>query len=116
MGILDEAKYQKFMDDDKTPRCQERVWHTMGNWGQSAQCCRAGKAEDDGVWHCKQHSNVEVRRRRKKKGEKYDKEWAAMRLRIHGPHFHGVLEQIANGHNDARELAREALDEFNGGG
>ncbi len=106
------TEYRELMDDGKTPRCQQRVYHSIGNWGHSVQCRRAGKADDETGWHCKQHSDAEVQRRKTEKNARYDKEWAARRLQIHGPHFHGVLKQIADGHNDARGLARETLDDF----
>ncbi len=103
------------MDDGKTPRCQERVYRAMGNWGHSGQCYRKGKVEDDGVWHCKQHSVAEVARRKAAYDDKHDREWVVRREMIYGPSFLSVLRQIADGHNDARGLARKTIHEFNGG-
>ncbi len=109
------ASVLEFMDDGKTPRCQVRVYHPMGNWGHTEQCRRAGRTNDGGVWHCKQHSDAEVQRRGAAKDAKMDKEWAGRRMQIYGHSFYNVLEQIAAGHNDARGLARKTIHEFNGG-
>ncbi len=109
---MQQLKNNPFMKDGKTPRCQESSVPDRGtNWPSFHQCMRAANAKSPG-W-CKQHSPEEVARLAKMQDDKYNADWKRRRIELYGSHFLQVLQRIAEGHNDPRRLAREALDEFN---
>lgn len=103
------------------PRCKEAV-HTppVG----FAQCVRVGTVQEavtdkDGktetYWFCKQHSLAQQIERRRVSDEKYARQraidQARWSLQRNAPKFRAALEAIAAGHNDARGLAAEVLQE-----
>ncbi len=104
--IQDRKTYDKFMRDGKKPRCQERV-SDAGGW-RWYQCRRSAKVGE----YCKQHDPVAVAEKAKARKVKSDIEWLETRKKIAGPRWHDVLRLIANGHNDPRTLAVEALHGF----
>lgn len=91
---------------DGRPQCQERVVRYIGGWPSFGQCSRAAV---DGTDYCKQHQPEAVAAR---EAESREREEAAFRHRmkqVNGPYYHSVLRQIADGHNDPRALAIEAV-------
>lgn len=75
------------------------------------QCTRKrGFGPDEA--YCKQHDPQAVAAREAKRNAKYDAEWERRRIEIAGARFFAALRQIADGHNDPRALAREAIAPF----
>lgn len=97
------------MRDGKTPRCQEQVCTYSGMWPHYHQCSRSAKVGD----RCRQHDPVAIKARADKTQAKYDADWQRRRYEIYGKGHFEALVKIANGHNDARGLARELVDKFN---
>ncbi|TMO31879.1 hypothetical protein CWC26_21705 [Pseudoalteromonas sp. S4488] len=62
----------------------------------------------DGAY-CKLHDPEAVALRQKVTRPREDARYRTMRLAWAGPRFFEVLKQIADGHNDPRALAAEAL-------
>ncbi len=100
-----------FMRDGKKPRCQIEVVTYSGMWPHYHQCMRSAKVGE----YCKQHDPEAVKARERARSKKWDDQWNARRYQIHGSRFFAVLESIAAGHNDARTLAQETIDEFKKG-
>jgi hypothetical protein len=72
------------------------------------QCTRKrGYGPDEA--YCKQHDPEAVARRAEASKNRYDKQWNQRRLELSGPRFFAVLKQIAEGHNDPRSIAQEAI-------
>lgn len=90
-------------------RCCETV-HRQGDW-ISTQCNRKRGYGPDKAY-CKQHDPEAVKARREASEAKYNAEFNKRRYEWYGKTFFVALEQIANGHNAPRTLAREMIDEF----
>ena len=100
------------MRPDLTRCCEEvRIPH---GW-QYYQCARKRGHGPDGEY-CKQHDPAAVKARK----EKSEAEWRAKfnkeRVKYYGATFLKVLQEIADGHNDPRTLAKETIDAFEKGG
>jgi len=92
-------------------QCKAQVTRYMGNWPQSGQCSRRATVGD----YCKQHDPAVVEARKADSSAKYEKAWQHRRLEIRGPAFYEILTLIANGHNDPRRLALDAINEYKSG-
>lgn len=62
----------KFMDDGKTPRCQETVF---GERCQSWQCLRSGTTKLNGKTYCKAHNPTLRKKRQEARSKKWSQEW-----------------------------------------
>ena len=90
--------------------CCERVWGREV-WSHGHQCQRPRGFGPDKAY-CKQHDPAAKAARRKKSDEAYALKFNKERYGWLGRQFFSVLQQIADGHNDARGLAKETIDEF----
>jgi hypothetical protein len=88
-------------------RCCEEVYANF----QSHQCGRKRGFGPDKAY-CKQHDPDAVKARRAASERKYLDEINAKQSQWHGPKFLAVLRQIADGHNDPRSIAKEAIEEY----
>lgn len=81
-----------------------------GRWPSFHQCSR--KATVDGAW-CKVHSPEYLAEKRRIEREKYETQSKASTrkwfFQSKGESFYDALQQIANGHNDARGFAEDVL-------
>jgi hypothetical protein len=59
--------------------------------------------------YCKQHSPEAAAAREKVAKERYEKEMANWRLQLAGPRFFAALCKIADGDNNPRETALDAI-------
>lgn len=89
-------------------RCCEEVTRYIGNWPHSGQCARKRGYGPDGAY-CKQHDPEAAAKRKAEVDEREAVRWRKQRLEWAGPRFYVVLKQIADGHNDPRSIAREAI-------
>lgn len=90
------------------PQCRASV-HRLRCGSQ--QCAKPGHVEIDGVWLCRTHDPAAIAERDRAASER----WQAKHEQRMRPHrmqaaFREALQQIADGHNDPRALARAALD------
>jgi|GEM_PF-6509011 len=92
---------------DNRPRCRERHVPDGGRWPTFHQCTRL--AVRDG--YCKQHHPDAVRERRQRSHDQSEARWQERRLEIYGKSAIGLLREIAKGHNDPCNAAREWLRE-----
>lgn len=92
------------------PQCCERVTRYIGNWPKPGQCERKGIVEAGGKFYCKQHSPAAVKKRTETARAKWEAKSKQWFLEKKGPAAHNVLQQIADGHNDARGLAKAFLE------
>lgn len=100
----------------RVPRCQEpSVREVWSNWPRYHQCYNQARFPAGDPRWCKVHNPEEVKARDVAAKEKWDADWNRRRVEIWGPKFKAVLQQVADGHNDARRLAQELLDEFEKG-
>jgi len=75
------------------------------------QCTRKrGFGPDEA--YCKQHDPEAVKSRAIAAQEKSDRQWRARRIELAGQRFFTVLKQIADGHNDPRTIAQEAIASY----
>lgn len=75
------------------------------------QCTRKrGFGPDEA--YCKQHDPEAVKSRAIAAQEKSDRQWRARRIELAGQRFFSVLKQIADGHNDPRSIATEAIESY----
>lgn len=92
-------------------QCIAAVHFYIGRFGDFKQCTR--KAVVDGCW-CKQHDPAAIRKRdlEKQKEEKLQNQIESRRwwFKARGEKFYDALKAIADGHNDARQLAKEVLE------
>lgn len=90
--------------------CIESIYDRSTGWGITKQCER--KAVIDGCW-CKIHSPAYIAEKNKKSTEAFEQRMKESKRRFfferNAKDFYYALEQIANGHNNARELACETL-------
>jgi hypothetical protein len=89
--------------------CETDVWPRVG-WPRSHKCGRKAVAKsEDGKPVCKIHS-LEYREKAAKAAEIRDiQSLAEISYSWHGKSFFDALLQIAQGHNNPRERAREAI-------
>lgn len=94
--------------------CCAEVTVYIGNWPQRYQCkWKRGHGPDQA--YCKTHDPAKVEARRAAADARYNEKYNKERVNIHGGAFLKALQEIADGHNDARGLAREVIDRFNAG-
>lgn len=92
-------------------RCCVEIADTSTRFTRYRQCTRKHGFGPDGAY-CKQH-DPEAVARRKAEVEKRDAErYLKQRLEWAGPRFFAVLKQIADGHNDPRTIALEAIASY----
>ena len=96
-------------------QCAKRVTRYYGNWPSFGQCRRKPGHGPEKLY-CKQHDPAEVEKREYKRQKKWDKEWENKRMEFSGKRFYDVLKTISDGHNNARLLAKETLENFHGKG
>lgn len=104
------ARLSTHMNDGTTPRCQKRVFRNDGILGTHGQCRRAVK-KGDSVW-CGQHAPEAEAVRKTKRLKKFGEDSREYRLRRAAPGFLEALTQIADGCEDPRKVARDAVDAF----
>lgn len=93
--------------------CVEVYPNERGGAAHRHQCNRKRGHGPDGAY-CKLHDPAAVKKRDQEKEKRGKERWRNRMFEIYGRHFYDVLVTIAEGHsNDARGLAREAVDEFN---
>lgn len=90
-------------------RCCENLHDRFHPGGY--QCTRPRGHGPDKAY-CKQHDPAAVAARREKSQRKYYDEMNKKQSQWHGPKFLAVLRKIADGHNDPRSIAREAIEEY----
>lgn len=93
--------------------CCEEVW-TRERWARHHQCSKKRGYGPDGAY-CKQHDPATVKARSDAVDARYREKWNKGRYEIYGRTFFDVLLKIAEGHNNARGLAQEAIDSFKAG-
>ena len=110
----------KSVKDPNQRRCCAEIQTYVGGWPRYNQCDAPGKfIEGDDAW-CGKHNEAAFDRREAKRKERLDREraqfdakWerqrAAGRALIEVDTLREALEEIANGTNDARGVARKAL-------
>lgn len=86
-------------------RCIQQV-RMQTNLPRYHQCTRARTHGD----YCWQHAPEVVTVRQDARNRREGRKWQRELKRRYGPAFYAALEDIANGHNDPRGRAREALD------
>lgn len=94
-------------------RCCEEVW-TRERWSrrhQHHQCSKPRGHGPDGAY-CKQHDPEVVNARRAAVEARSKEAWNKRLLEAYGKTFYDTLVKIAEGHNDARGLAQEAINRF----
>jgi hypothetical protein len=94
-------------------RCCEKVFGSLGSPG-GKQCSKPRGHGPDGAY-CKQHDPAAVKARQVASSAKYDAQMNEARYGWNGRKFYAALVKIAEGHNDARGLAQEVVDEFKKG-
>lgn len=95
-------------------RCCVEVTTAQGRWHSQQQCSRP-RGHGTEQAYCKQHV-PEVARKRREEAETREAEAFRKRvLEMGGPRFFRVLCQIADGHNDPRALAAEAVATYRKG-
>lgn len=87
--------------------CKEQVWMDT-RWPRRRQCAR--KAVRDG--YCNQHHPDSVKERQKTINEKFERQWQRRRKELAGPSWFEVLKLIAEGHDDPRALAADAIKDY----
>jgi hypothetical protein len=95
-------------------RCCVEVSASIGLHTSWYQCNRKRGHGPNGDY-CKQHDPDAVKARSDKSRAAYLEKINKERYGWHGKKFYNVLKQIAEGHNDARGLARETIAEFEAG-
>lgn len=92
--------------------CEAVVPNERGARGHQ---CRNKRGYGPGEAYCKTHDPAAVRARAAKSQADYNAKTNARRYEWYGKHFFKTLEEIANGHNDARGLAQEVIAKFKAG-
>lgn len=89
-------------------RCVEEIYPSTFTHHQ----CNRKNGYGPGGLYCKQHDPAAVAARRAESDARYEAQWQEHRYQIHGKTFFDALKKIAEGHNDARGLARDIIDKF----
>ena len=90
-------------------KCQQEVYVSEGGWPRYYQCSRRPLA---GTQHCKQHQPDAIEARRAEADKRHQKAWRKRMMEFAGPTFFDALKKIADGDNNPRETAREAIARF----
>lgn len=93
--------------------CCEEVWPSQR--GEMHHQCRKKRGHGPGEAYCKTHNPEAVKARKEAANEEYRVKTNKMRYSWNGRVFFNALQQIADGHNDARGLAQEVIAEFKKG-
>lgn len=89
-------------------RCAENVWE-RGRGFNAAQCSRKNGHGPHGAW-CKQHDRDAIKARDDARRAKWDADKAAAKIqRDLIAERLTIIQQIADGHNDARALCTDYL-------
>lgn len=92
-------------------RCCKEVYRSDSGWGRHYQCTKPrGHGPDQA--YCKTHDPEAEAKRRRASDVKYWIESNKRRVEWNGPKFLAALQEIADGHNDARGLAKEVIAKF----
>jgi len=91
-------------------RCCEEVW-SRERWSRHHQCGKPRGHGPDGAY-CKQHDPEVVKARKAAVDARGKEAWNKSMLEAYGKTFYDALVKIADGHNDARGLAQEAISKF----
>lgn len=75
------------------------------------QCSRSRGHGPDGAY-CKTHDPAAIAERERVRQEKWNAQHNESMYGWNGKKFFNVLQQIADGHNDARGLAQKTIEEF----
>lgn len=110
---MENGRYGKaYGNNAKVPpdfeRCCEGVVRYIANWPHHGQCARKRGHGPDRAY-CKQHVPEKVKERQAEADKRQGVAHEKLRLEWAGPRFFKVLKQIADGHNDPRALAQEAI-------
>jgi hypothetical protein len=90
-------------------RCRAQTYDNISR--NFSQCARKKAVERDGVGYCKQHDPEAEKARADARRQREEAEVRARECRWKRPiEYRDALREIASGHNDARELARKALE------
>lgn len=93
--------------------CCVGVWSNE-RWSRHSQCSKK-RGYGPGKAYCKIHDPASVKARQEKAEADANAKWNSQRYSFHGRAFYSALEEIANGHNDARGLAAEVIAKFKAG-
>lgn len=94
--------------------CCEQVTSYETRWPRLHQCQRKRGFGPEQAY-CKQHDPEVVKARQEASNKRYQEKWNERRYELYGKQFFDVLQQIANGHNDARGLAQQTIAKFKEG-
>ena len=89
-------------------RCCVKVRDGSSRWPHYYQCSRKNGHGPDGAY-CKQHVPDVVAKRDEERRERELARYRKQQMEWAGPRWFNVLKQIADGHNDPRSLAKEAI-------
>jgi hypothetical protein len=81
----------------------------------STRQCSGKRGHGPGMAYCSKHDPEAVKAREAKSQAVWMRKANALRYQTHGPEFYEALKQIADGHNDARGLAKKIIKEFKAG-
>jgi len=95
-------------------RCCERVFGDRSSPPGGHQCQRPRGHGPDGAY-CKQHDPDAVKARNAASTARYNEKRNRERYQWYGREFFDALVKIAEGHNDARGLAQQVIDDFKKG-
>lgn len=118
MTSLHKEKYGAWSGNPKgrppiMDKCCVEVWST-DKFSMSSQCSRKRGYGPESAY-CKVHDPAYVKEKREAQDRAYNEKMNKLRYQWHGKEFFGVLEKIAQGHNDPRSLATETIDRFKSG-
>lgn len=94
-------------------RCCEEVCSNE-RWPKFYQCAKKRGHGPDGAY-CKQHDPAAAKARKAAANTRARAKWNESRYETHGRTFFDALLKIAEGHNDARGLAQEVIENFRKG-
>lgn len=94
--------------------CCEEVSDSSTRWPLYHQCSKKRGYGPDGAY-CKQHDPDVVKAREAANAARATAKWNKQRYEWNGRRFYDALLKIAEGHNDARGLAQEIIDDFKKG-
>lgn len=92
--------------------CCDSVWDKT-SW-KSYQCSRP-RGHGPGLAYCKQHDPASKAARQAANPRRYNQKHNQERYQWYGRQFFDALQQIADGHNDARGLAQQVISKFKEG-
>ncbi len=102
MGIQRKETY-------RPERCQHEVTFYQSNWPNHKQCDRKHLP---GSQFCKQHDPAAIAARRAESDKRGEIAWLKRRKEFRAEQFFDALKRIADGDNNPRETAREAIASF----